>query len=174
MIKILKLTSIAFLLCYCTPSRMASSRVDFISNVFEIAGFYYSDPKTSYDNRSLCYIFYNNGVFFGGFSVQDGPSGIVNYLLDSSKVKSAKERPYSWGVFQVDGESINFEKWISSDAFGGYPTVKYYGKVIDNNRLLIKTPIVYSISKPPKEFKFDTLYFYSFKSKPDSINKYIK
>ncbi len=57
----------------------------------------------------------------------------------------ARELAYSWGVFQVNSDSIFIEKWISSDEFGGYPTIKYSGKVIDDNKIICISAIAHNL-----------------------------
>jgi hypothetical protein len=156
------------------PRKMKTERVDFKPEKFEISGFYYTQPDFKNKNLSRVYVFYNNGVFFGGFYISNGVEEIKKFFLDDKRVKAAKDLPYSWGVFQVNNDSIMFEKWISSDAFGGYPTVEYIGKIIDRERILINTPKVYSTIRTPTEFKVDTLYYYPFEFIPNNTNKFIK
>ena len=172
-IKLLFLLIIFFSSCGVT-SKMETERVDFKTDKFEISGFYYTKPDLINGSQSKCFVFYKNGVYFGDFSFNNGPDGIKEFLLDMKRVNMAKALAYSWGVFQVNGDSVKFEKWVSSDAFGGYPTVKYTGKVLNNKSILINTPVIYSMIKKPKEFITDTLYYYPFDMIPDNSNKFIK
>ena len=173
--KIILLLLLYIFITSCGVTRkMETERVEFKTEKFETSGFYYTKPDFKNGNQSKCYVFYKNGVFFGGFSVNNGVDGIKEFLFDNDRVKAAKDLAYSWGIFQVSSDFVKFEKWISSDEFGGYPTVKYTGKVLDRKSILINTPLVYSTKKQPKEFRIDTLYYYPFELKPDSINKFIK
>ncbi len=158
----------------CITEKLKTQRTDYLTGEFETDGFYYTKPNKNNYYYAKCFVFYKNGVYFGDFGVGKSKNDIIEFLLDEESVKQSKDLAYSWGVFQVHNDTIIFEKWISSDAFGGYPTIKYYGKVISKEKLIINFPVVSSTIKQPDNFKLDTLYFHRFEPKPDSTNVFIK
>ena len=156
--------------------KLKTQRIDFITGAFETDGYYYTKPNKNNSYSSRCYIFYRNGVFFGGFGVGKSKTDIEEFLLNKERVNQSRNLTYSWGVFQVHNDTIEFEKWRSSDAFGGYPTFTFHGKVINKKKLLIHYPgsIVSQTEKARTVLKPDTLYYQYFNAKPDSTNNFIK
>lgn len=165
---------ITLLFTSCGINKLKTERVDFNSDKFKTSGFYYSNPNSKNYYYSRCYVFYKNGVFFENTLEANDKGEIKKFLLDRNKINLSRELPYSWGIFQVKGDSIIFEKWISTDEFGGYPTIIYYGKVINDQSILLNTPVIKTLTKKPTEFKIDTLFFCPLLAKPDSTNKFIK
>jgi hypothetical protein len=77
----------------------------------------------------------------------------------------------SWGLFLLNGNTIQFERWEASSG-GGLPTIKCSGYIENDSTFHILN--TYS-SESRKDYFGDWIYhFKQFDNKPDSTNVYIK
>jgi hypothetical protein len=76
-----------------------------------------------------------------------------------------------WGVFIVDKNTIQYEKWVGSTGIGAC-TFKCTG-YIENDTTLHFTESYYSETKETKQID-EIWHFQQFANKPDSTNVYIK
>ncbi len=119
---------------------------------FRTDGFYFNRPG------HLCFFFYENGVLRDGLFYPKGIESILAFNSDPIHLKNSQKLPYSWGIFEVHGQQIAFEKWISGDG-NQYPKIKFFGTVANDTTLLIDHPTT----------GLDTFYFLKMVNKPDSI-----
>ncbi len=71
-----KIVLLTFLFSGCITAKLKTERIDLTSQSIETSGFYYTIPNKNNNLRSLCYVFYKNGVLFGGFSVGNSENEI--------------------------------------------------------------------------------------------------
>jgi hypothetical protein len=81
---------------------------------------------------------------------------------------------FNWGVFQVNGANIKFERWYPSS---GGPLKAYIssGEILNDTTFLITES--YRMQKGNKtelKDRNETYYFREFSPKSDSTNKFIK
>lgn len=145
----------------CTREKLTIERQDYTGTALRLDGFYYN-------KKSLAHFFlYRNGVMYYGGSGFGGHFGdMINFYSDAENYKNDYHLPYSWGVFVVNGSEILFERWRSSDAFGGYPVSRFSGVILNETTLLVNFPAE-SVGQ-------DTFIFYPFSPKPDSLNVFIQ
>jgi hypothetical protein len=152
----------------CNPLKpLSMQRMDNKSNKFNLNGFY-SSRSAQLENINGIFVPYSNGVFLSFGEVENINDwntyfAWVNNSTNRKNIPYYKTVPYWWGVYHVtDENTINLEGWISGD--GTYPTIKYFGKVVNDTTLIIKYPSA----------RLDTFYFVPFSPKPDSTNRFIK
>lgn len=124
------------------------------------AGRHSSGEITGHD----IYFFYRNGVvrYVGSLESLDS--------LTNEKFMDGTAR-YEWGLFQVDGDRIAFERW--------YPPSKTYTVAeIRSGRILNDTTFVITALQRSNGENLtqreETYHFRPFSPKPDSTNRFIK
>ena len=158
--KIIILLSLLITICACSLPKLGLAKQDVKGNPFKMQGFYYS--KTDYMN----YVFYENGVVLGGFTepLKDrNIDAISKNLMDKELIKLYQAVPYAWGLFQLDGQRLKINTWLSFE-LGAYLVSKKVGSIVNDSTLLIVQPNI----------GIDTFHFHFLPVKPDSTNKFIK
>lgn len=139
-------------------------------NSLRLDGYYYFLQN---GNVYSSYFFYRNGVVINGEAADPNspdPIAFMDTVFSSEsfadQIKRGKTR---WGVFQIQGDSIVFERWLLSE--GGLPIGRFYGNIINDTTFIItKREHPYS----GKEYQQNDLYhFHAFSPKPDSTNVFI-
>ena len=153
---------ISFLVASCVGLvSLSTERQIAANNSIRYDGFFYNEPD-------LAHIFiYKNGIIYTwvggpGYLLED----FDKYYSNLDNYETSYDLPYCWGVYNIQGRMINFEKWTSTDAFAPYKTTKFTGEIINDTTLII--------NHPAKSIGIDTFYFYKFEYKPDSTNKFVK
>jgi len=140
--------------------KLTLPRRDYTGNELRIDGYYHVSRQ---ENHSAVYFLYRNGIvlFVGGYSDRFEEK-MVNF---KSKSKS------DWGVFIVDGNIIQYEKWVGSSNIRACIS-KYTGHIVNDTTIRF-TEYYYSETK--NTFSIDEIWhFKQFANKPDSTNKFIK
>lgn len=151
---------ISLLVASCTSLvPLSIERQEYNGNNLRIDGLYYL-PGEYY------FFLFQNGVYFDGGSTGLNLNAIEELYFNKSFNKNVYILPYCWGIFNIQGNQINIEKWTSTDAFAPYKTTKFSGQVLNDTTLII--------NHPASSIGSDTFYFHQFMYKPDSTNKFIK
>lgn len=146
----------------------------YLGKEFRIDGYYFD--KYSNDEYRDCIFFYKNGVILNG--------GGWKYSLEKEKEKEeeykngayynfAKTSKISWGVFEIDGNTIRFERWYSSS---GGPLSAYVreGVILNDTTFRITQSYRMQNGKKTEERSKDELYsFKELSPKPDSTNVFV-
>ncbi len=84
---------------------------------------------------------------------------------------SAKYK-YDWGVFQIDGTQIKYEKWVASE--GPFSAFTYEGVILNDTTFVINKGyrMMDIDKKAPTEVNWE-YHFKEFSPKPDSTNRFI-
>ena len=135
-------------------------RKDYTGNELRTDGYYYVSRQ---ENHSAVYFLYRNGIvlFVGGYS-DNFEEKMVNY-----KAKSKSD----WGVFIVDGNFIQYEKWIGSTGISACLS-KSTGHIL-NDTTIHFTERYNSEYKTTRSID-EVWHFKQFSPKPDSTNNIIK
>jgi len=160
--------------CSHFHDKLNISKKQFSGNQLKISGYYYY-AKDSVIYSS--YFFYNDGtILYGGGGGEWGNTTDnleKNYFTNKAWLQSNKDRKLSWGVFQIEGSNIKFQKWYPSS---GGPLKAYVreGEIINDTTFVINK--LYrlknsEISELKKEN--ETYHFKRFTPKPDSANSFI-
>ena len=132
-----------------------------------IDGYYYSEFNDIYS----VLFFYSNGVLFSG-------GDVFNNKLQEFEVEcqngvfwnNHKDKKMYWGLFNIDGTKIVYEKWYVSSG-GGLPVYKHLGEILNDTTFIINKSIR-SKTGDEKEHN-ETYHFRKFSPKPDSTNSFI-
>lgn len=136
---------------------------------FRINGYYYK----IYEHSISTIFFYNNGLLLSVSYEKDKIVEIENKIIEGKIEKDKFNYRFDWGIFQIEGDSIKYEKWAAYDGYK--PAFLHSGHILNDTTFVITS--VSSNSKIFDESKFTkTNTVYRFKHlplKPDSTNKYI-
>ena len=118
------------------------------------------------------YFYYHNGIMLYGIETDTLDENLDKYdawyrtrdFLDY--IKKSKSR---WGLFQIHGDSIVFERLLIDD--GGFPVGRFSGNILNDTTFIItKEENPYSGNVYPKN---ELYHFRALSPKPDSTNVFI-
>jgi hypothetical protein len=142
---------------------LSLDRQNYHGNELLLNGIFYEESSNDKDIYYQRYAFYKNGI--------------IRDLLSSTD-KDSKQFPdgnhkTEWGVFQIIGNEIKFERWYPSS---GGPLHAYIrsGIILNDTTFLITES--YRMQKGIKtevKKKNETYHFRKFSPKPDSTNRFI-
>lgn len=132
-------------------------REDYLGDNIRLDGFYYNKPELTH------FFLYRNGIMYSSDNTDENFNDLLDYYKNPENYNNVYNLPYYWGVFQIDNKDIKFETWVSGDAFGGYSTRQFDGRIINDTTLIIND-----------QGGSNTFYFHKFSPKPDSTNTFIE
>jgi hypothetical protein len=116
-------------------------------------------------------VFNNNGVILAAGGLELSETEMDKYLTkEFVNSDSYKKYKSNWGVFEIDGMLIKFERWYPSD-----PPLKSYinsGLILNDTTFQI-TKSMRSDGSEVKEIN-EIYHFRSFSPKPDSTNSFVR
>ncbi len=139
-------------------------RQAFVGNDLALNGYYYTEVETFEGIIFDRYAFYRNGIirYLGGSeSLQE-----KNFHLNQSKV--------IWGVFQIDGKNIKFERWYPSSGGPLKAYIRAGDTLNDTTFHITESYRMQDGQKTEVREKNETYHFKEFSPKPDSTNAFIK
>jgi len=145
-------------------------RRDYTGNELRTDGYYY---RFGQQNNTIVYFLYRNGVILSvGHYYPSQDLDFVEKEILQEKGSNYKSKDH-WGVFVVNGNTIQYEKWIGSSSSS--PKAYLYnctGKILND------TTIHFTESYNSETNKINAIdeiwHFKKFASKPDSTNIFIK
>jgi hypothetical protein len=152
-----------------SDEKLTLPKTPYVGNELQIDGYYYE----IHNNLTSVYFLYRDGIILYVYSHQDKNLDKIEIeMLNNNMYNDNKKGDKaSWGVFLIDGNTIQFERWDASTG-GGLPTIKCSGYIENDTTFHITR--TYS-SETKKEYLVDlTYHFKPFAHKPDSTNVYIK
>jgi hypothetical protein len=139
----------------------------YVGNQLRIDGYYYLLDDYGIN---ATYFFYQNGIIIhrGGWISNNLEE--LEHNFETINWNEIKDNKLKWGVFQVDGNEILFERWYPSS---GGPTPAYIrsGEILNDTTFLI-TKSVRPKTGEEKELN-EVYHFREFSPKPDSTNIFI-
>lgn len=147
---------------------LSLDRIPNTGNQLRIDGYYYLMDDYGVN---ATYFFYQNGIIIhrGGWINSSLEELEMNFqTIDWEEINNNKLK---WGVFQVYGDEISFERWYPSSG-GPLPAYIRSGE-IQNDTTFIITKSIRSKTGEEKELH-ETYHFRQFSPKPDSTNNFIK
>ncbi|MDR1153883.1 MAG: hypothetical protein LBL04_04160 [Bacteroidales bacterium] len=182
-IKMLTLLSAGFILSSSScdrkwdessDDRLTLEKIDYNGKELRIDGYYRRYDYAGKEKKLhgvTPYILYSNGVILGDVGVPiDRVSEMEECFRNGFYVNNAKK--YYWGVFQINGIQIKYEKWVPSD--GPFSTFIYEGVILNDTTFIINK--YYRMKdidkKSPTEVNWE-YHFKQFSPKPDSTNRFI-
>jgi len=174
--RLLKLFLVAMLLSCCAKENifkddeLSLEKESYEGEQLRIDGYYYQEVDSVIYN---VYLFYTNGVILYSGSNFSDHDEIFSYIDDEFFVNEAhKNHKSMWGVFQIDGNLIKFERWYPSQ-----PPLKAYvreGEVLNDTTFKITESYrMKDGEKTERKERDETFNFKEFSPKPDSTNKFV-
>lgn len=143
----------------------------YTGNELRIDGYYYFMTE---NNLHYTYFFYENGIIIhgGGNAPNTSPIEFIETQFKSeSYLKALKDHKTAWGIFQINGNKIEFERWYPSSG-GPLPSYIRSGEILNDTTFVI-TKVNRSDGSEEKTLN-ETYHFKQFSPKPDSTNNFIK
>jgi len=153
------------LLSSCFDEKLTLKRADYTGNALRTDGYYHAYFCET--DISAVMFLYRNGVSLtrGGYSM---------HILDEIEeriIKQNFETKTRWGVFIVNGDTIQHERWAESTGFRSC-LYRKKGYIVNDSTIHF---IEDFLSETKKTYSIDEVWhFKQFDNKPDSTNKYIK
>jgi len=155
----------------CKDDDLNFARRDYTGNQLRVDGYYFGDPST--DNNVNIYYFYRDGVFLdkGIEPLEDAET--FNFTVDVSN-EFGETIKGAWGVFQIDGSTIEIERWQSSS--NGCETTLYeLGEILNDSTFVITLREFRENGKVNRTEEANSeFYFRVLVQKPDSMNSFIQ
>jgi len=156
---------------FFSDEKLTLPKTPYIDSELQIDGYYYHVNN----NLTTIYFLYRDGIILYAYSYRDkNLDEIEREMLNNDMYngnRNNKGDKTRWGVFLVENNNIQFERWDAGTG-GGLPTVKNVG-YIENDTTFHITRI--HRSDTPKAYSGDWVYhFRQFSPKPDSTNVFIK
>lgn len=143
----------------------------YTGNELRIDGYYYFITE---NNLHFTYFFYENGITIhgGGNAPNTSPIEFIESQFKSENyLKALKDHKTAWGIFQFNGNKIEFERWYPSSG-GPLPSYIRSGEILNDTTFIITKSIR---PKTGEEKELNEIYrFKRFSPKPDSTNSFIK
>ena len=148
----------------CKDEELTLRGGSFTGDELRIDGYYYRKiPDLE------IYFFYSNGIVrYGGggyTSFEEVEERILNHQLVNENSRT------TWGVFQVNNNTIKFERWYPSSG-GVAPVYVREGTILNDTTFHITSS--YRSDGSERREKNEMYHFHQFSLKPDSTNNFIK
>ena len=146
--------------------KLTLQRRDYTGNELRTDGYYYYYTK---NNSTAIYFLYRNGVIllagvFSSYNLDNIEKEMIKYYGKYIKT--------DWGVFVIEGNSIQYEKWVEGLS-GLIAAINRCSGYIENDTTIHFAESYYSGRKETKQIN-EVWHFKQFDNKPDSTNVYIK
>lgn len=152
--------------------KLSIPKTQYTGKQLRIDGYYYLNRTDG--TIATRYFFYFNGILLEGVStINKGVDQTEEAFKDGSYYSSAKNDKLSWGVFKIDNDQIQFEKWYPSS---GGPTHAYVraGKILNETTFQITESYrMQGGNKTEVSAKDEVYHFKQFSPKPDSANVFV-
>jgi hypothetical protein len=151
-----------------SDEKLTLPKINYDGNELRTDGYYYE----MHDNLTTIYFLYRSGIILYAYSHRNKDlKEIESIMLNNNMYENRKDDKARWGIFLINGNTIQFERWDASSG-RGLSTFKCFGYLEnDTTFYILKT---YS-SETKKEYSVNWIYhFKQFDNKPDSTNAYIK
>lgn len=150
--------------------KLSIQKMPYTGNQLRTDGYYYR----SIDDYLTVYFLYNDGTILYGstFLANELIKHELEYKTNEwqSIVKKSK---YRWGLFEIEGNTIKFERWYPSQP----PLKAYVREGVILNDTTFKINQFYRIqngNQTDLENIDETYHFKSFSPKPDSTNSFVQ
>lgn len=173
--KINMLTVIVILFCLTScqiffgeDDELTIKREPYVGSKLNLNGYYYFKSKDG--DMVYMYFLYRNGLILnaGACKVEKWADYDQNFL-NKEYITIVVNLKYNWGVYQIRGNKIKFERWHPSER--PFRTAIREGEILNDSTFIIKKAIS---SKGKETIKNEIYHFKQFNPKLDSITKYIK
>lgn len=145
----------------------ALKKRDFYGTQFRIDGYYYQKYGTP--EKLTIYFFYRNGILL---HAGDGYTIDIEAKFENGELyEKLKENKYCWGLFNIDSNIIQFERYYNSDDISKDAYIRS-GEILNDSTFRI-TKSMRSDGKEVSD-ENEMYYFKKFSPKIDSTNVFVK
>ena len=181
MLQKIVLTSVVVLVllvgCTCKKitgedDKLSIPKTPYTGKQLKVDGYYY---RNNGENEYIIIFLYNDGIIIdagGGYKKSDVPI-FESEFKTIDFYNRIKQNKLCWGVFQVDGDKIAFERWYPSS---GGPTHAYVraGKILNDTTFQITESYrMQGGNKTSVSSEDEVYHFKKFSPKPDSTNVFV-
>lgn len=157
------------------PDELTLERRDFTGTQLRLDGYYYHEYATDDIYYQWNVFLYRNGITRDGSRIEKSRiTELEGEYLDNSFEERTGDGKTSWGVFQIENNTIKFEEWHRGQ--GRSPeTGATNGVIINDTTFLLTSAFKYINGKEEQISLLNmTYHFKQFSPKLDSINEFIK
>lgn len=172
-ILILLLSLLTFNGCHkaLSDDELTLNKKAYLGDKLKLNGYYYEiNPNTNGISEAL--FLYRDGTMLccGGSGDSEEPFAFMENLLGSPDfIEHAQAHKFYWGVFQIDDDAIQYERWYQGD--GGLPAGRSEGNILNDSTFVIhKITMLGSGDESNENIVF---HFHDYSPKPDSTNSFI-
>jgi hypothetical protein len=147
------------------------SKDNYQGSQLRIDGYYFYMSNGQIINT---FFFYKNGIilFGGGSPIGSGFIDIEEKVfLSSGWLAQISSHKTNWGLFLINEDNIQYEKWYPSSG-GGLPAYIREGEILNDTTFHIT--VSYRSDGSSRSEKDETYHFKQFSPKPDSTNNFVK
>jgi hypothetical protein len=147
--------------------KLTLQRIDYNGNELRTDGYYYCYFAET--GITVVIFLYKNGIILSPYASSTQDLGFIEQEMVKYYGKYHKT---DWGVFVIDSDAIQYERWTESPS--GVTACVYRKKgYIENDITFHITESYYSGRNETKQID-EVWHFKQFENKPDSTNNYIK
>jgi hypothetical protein len=150
------------------------SKQYYTGNKLRIDGYYYFNYTNNSTEYVDVYFLFKNGIILsGGSGLQSELPEKEERFQNGTFDNKAKSIKFLWGVHQIEGSKIAFERWYPSEK----PYRAYVSEGVVLNDTTFRITQSYRNKKGEKteiESENEVYHFKQFSPKPDSTNTFIK
>ena len=149
---------------------LSMSKMPYIGTQLRVDGYYYLERTGVKDTFWDVYFFYRDGVIlYGGtFPIEEAEQHEMDYK-GAEWISIVKKHKDFWGVFKIDGQDIQFERWYCGSGF--CPAYIRSGTILNDTTFHITRSTRSNGTEVSDE---DEIYrFKEFSLKPDSTNAFV-
>ena len=153
--------------------KLTLERIAYNGNELRIGGYYYNNYYSGEKLSLTPYFLYKNGIILGGVSFRANEITEMEEKFRNGYYETlVTDIKYLWGVFQIDGNKIKYEKWVASE--GPFSAFIYEGMILNDTTFVInKAYRMADINKKAPQEVYREYHFKQFTPKPDSTNRFI-
>jgi hypothetical protein len=151
--------------------KLSLPKIAYSGNELRIDGYYYN--KDSYRPQICAFFLYKNGIILDGSAFDiDNTNRMEEWYRNGHYAASAAKYKFDWGVFQIEGSKIKYEKW--TPGAGPSWAFTYEGEILNDTTFVINKGYRAKDAgnKTPSEYHLE-YHFKQFSPKPDSTNRFI-
>lgn len=165
-----------FFVCSCSilDDKLSLNQIEKKDVDLKLEGYYYHKYAIGNGFRYKIYFFYDNGtLLYGSSPLESELSNTEKKYISGEFYEMAIKHKYYWGVYRVDSNVIQFERWTPSDK--PYKAIIDSGYIINDSSFTITKSFRLKNGKKKyhKEIN-ETYYFKRINPKPEFKNSYIK
>ena len=152
--------------------KLSILRREFAGKQLRIDGYFFQQKDGNYFTM---YSFYRNGVvlYLGGGYNQNQITDLESRMQNGIFYSDANKFKNYWGVLNIEGKTIAFERWYPSD-----PPLKAYvreGEILNDTTFIItKSYRMQGGKKTELKSQNEVYHFKHFSPKPDSTNSFVQ